>query len=172
MRYLLSIALLSVSIASQGGPHGLPKFPPNAYRLQDYTVPGSDTVQAAFRIKSQYPASMVVAHYTKGVSVEWARCLSRTQAWEAYIDKSEGQPRLVHQVIRYWVNHEQKKMLSIIVRHYSKGGDLRCEPDDNVQHAVVVVSRSPDLSKEISLLFLACGLQDTSVEIPPALLCQ
>ncbi len=173
-RSLLIIIALCTTSAALAAPKGVPKLPPKAYHIEDYTVPGSETLQASFRVKSPFPASGSVSHYAKGVSPDWAACRTSSPAWEAYVDKSSGQQQLVHQAIRYWVSHKQKKMLTVIVRHYSKGSKPRCKPDSDVEHAVVVVSMSPDLSNEIELLKLSCGVDVPAKpsEIPPPATCR
>ena len=151
---------------------GVPGFPEKAYAVEDLTVPGSKTMQAALKLKSEYPQSAVVAHYYTGVSEDWQVCRSkRNRGWETYEDKTGKSPRQVHQLIRYWVNPDQRKMLTVIVRHYSKTKTTDCKPDNDEQHAVVVVSHSPELEKEIYLLKLACGANtglSTINTAPPA----
>ena len=136
---------------------GLPPFPPSSYHIEDYTVPGSATVQASFRMESKYPESGVIDHYSAGVSPKWLACRSKVPGWRLYLDNSDDQQKTVHQLIRYWVNEEDSKMLSIIVRHYSDGGAEQCVPETDVQHAVVVVSVSRELKNEMRLLKLKCG---------------
>ena len=150
---------------------GIPPFPKKAFKIEDHTVRGSNTMQAALRLKSQYPGSGILSHYYAGVSEHWQACRSKTRGWISYIDKSSGKPRQVHQVIRYWVNPDDRKMLSVIVRHYSDGKKMQCTPDNDVQYGTVVVSHSPELEKEMILLKLSCGL-DSSLSVlstvPPA----
>ena len=120
-------------------------------------MPGSATVQASFRMESKYPESGVIDHYSAGVSPRWLACRSKVPGWQLYLDGSDDQQKTVHQLIRYWVNEEDSKMLSIIVRHYSHGGAEHCVPENYVQHAVVVVSVSRQLKNEMKLLKLKCG---------------
>ena len=154
---LLAVSVLVVGSPVLGDVLGLPQFPPSAHHIQDYTVPGSATVQASFRVDSKYPESTVIDHYSAGVSPQWLACRSKFPGWQLYLDDSDGQIKAVHQLIRYWVNEEDSKMLSIIVRHYSNPQAEHCVPERDVQHAVVVVSVSPELKNEIRLLKLKCG---------------
>ena len=152
-----TIGLLVIATRVFGDAEGLPQFPPNSYQIQDYTVPGSDTVQPSFRMDSKYPESGIIDYYSAGVSEHWLACRSASPGWELYLRDVDGQEKVVHQLIRYWVNEEDKKMLSIIVRHHSNGGVERCVPEGDVQDAVVVVSVSRELKKEMRLLKLKCG---------------
>jgi hypothetical protein len=154
----LSASVLTFALASsQAGIEGVPKLPPQAFEIEDYTVPGSETLQASFKLKSTYPTSAILEYYAQGLSDEWEACRSQAPGWDTYVSTAAGRDIFVHQVIRYWVNRRQKKMLSLVVRHYSKGSQFRCQPEDDVQYGVVVVSMSPELKKEIALLRLACG---------------
>ena len=156
-RLFFVVCLLLSGSPALGDAAGLPQFPPNSYQVKDYTVPGSATVQASFRLDSKYPESGIVDHYSAGVSSQWLACRSNTPGWQLFSDNSAGQHKVTHQIIRYWVNEEDAKMLSIIVRHHSKGDPDRCVPENDVQHGVVVVSVSPELKKEMRLLKLKCG---------------
>ncbi len=155
--HLFAASALLICSPVLGDVSGLPQFPPSSYHIQDYTVPGSATVQASFRLDSKYPESGIVDHYSAGVSPQWLACRSTYPGWQLYLDPSDGQQKVVHQIIRYWVNEEDSKMLSLIVRHYSKGGAERCVPENDVQYGVVVVSVSRELKNEIKLLKLKCG---------------
>lgn len=157
LRYLVMVSVIFTASPVWGDASGLPHFPPESYNIQDFTVPGSATVQASLRMDSRYPESGIVDHYADGVSHHWLACRSTNPGWQLYIDTSDGQQKIVHQLIRYWVNEKDSKMLSIIVRHYSDGGAERCVPESNVQHAVVVVSVSLALNNEKRLLKLQCG---------------
>ena len=66
--------------------------PDAAFSLEDYTVPGSETMQASFQMKSVFPGSSIVAHYRNGVSSDWAICTTSKHGWQAYIDKSGSSP--------------------------------------------------------------------------------
>jgi len=156
LQFLGVLALAVASTAIFAAPEGIPTFPENAYDLEDYTVPGSETMQASFRLDTRYPDSKIIEHYATNISADWAACKAANHGWQAYVDKSGKTPKLVHQHIRYWVNFEQSKMLAIVVRHISKTGEVQCHPDSDVQHGVLLVSRSPELDKEIILLKLRC----------------
>ena len=156
-RAVVVASMLLIGSPGLGDVIGLPQFPPSSYKIQDYTVPGSATVQASFRMDSQYPESAIIDYYSAGVSPQWLACRASSPGWRVYLDSSDNQQKVVHQLIRYWVNEEDGKMLSIIVRHYSTGGAERCLPENDVQHAVVVVSVSPKLKNEMRLLKLKCG---------------
>jgi len=121
-------ALMTIALASHAaaGVEGVPPIPGKAFNVEDYTVAGSETLQATFRLKAPYPTSRIMAHYLSGVGPAWTRCESRHPGWQVYVDTSAGTPRVVHQVIRYWVSFKQKKMLSVIVRHYSRGSKVHC----------------------------------------------
>mgnify|MGYP001454902344 CR=1 FL=1 len=137
LRNLVMVSLISFISPAWSYASGLPHFPPESYNIEDFTVPGSATVQASLRMDSRYPESGVIDHYSAGVSHQWLACRSASPGWRLYIDDSSGKPKVVHQLIRYWVNKEDSKMLSIIVRHYSDDGSERCVPQSDVQHAVV-----------------------------------
>lgn len=157
LRNLVMVSLISFISPAWSYASGLPHFPPESYNIEDFTVPGSATVQASLRMDSRYPESGVIDHYSAGVSHQWLACRSASPGWRLYIDDSSGKPKVVHQLIRYWVNKEDSKMLSIIVRHYSDDGSERCVPQSDVQHAVVIVSISRELDHEKRLLKLQCG---------------
>lgn len=172
MLSIILLGLMTIALASHAaaGVEGVPPIPGKAFDVEDYTVAGSETLQATFRLKAPYPYSRIMAHYLAGVGPAWTRCESRHPGWQVYVDTSAGTPRVVHQVIRYWVSFKQKKMLSVIVRHYSGGSEIHCQPDTDTEQAVVVVSQSPNLPKEINLLGLACGVHapplPRAIEVP------
>ena len=164
-------AILMVTSFPALGMEGLPSIPDRSYSLNDLTVEGSNHVQLSLIIRSEYPKSAVLSHYYKNLSVKWMACLSDTPGWTLTNESEKHPSQRVHQIIRYWVNPEDRKMLTILARHLSSDSGDTCVPQDNEQHAVVLVSHSPNLEKEISLLKLTCGL-DTNLSIvniaPPA----
>ena len=173
-RIALAVLLVTIVPALQAVPEGVPQLPAGAFNVEDYTVPGSKTMQTAFRLKSEYPHSTIIDHYTDSVSSQWQACKARNHGWQTYIKKSGKHPQRVHQHIRYWVSFEQSKMMSVIVRHYSDSDndEPQCTPDDDVQHGVLVVSHSPELDKEILLLQLRCDFSATNINrIPKPLSC-
>ena len=164
-------AILMVTSFPALGMEGLPSIPDRSYSLNDFSVEGSNHVQLSLTIRSEYPKSAVLSHYYKNLSVKWMACLSDTPGWTLTNESEQHPSQRVHQIIRYWVNPEDRKMLTILARHLSSDSGDTCVPQDNEQHAVVLVSHSPNLEKEISLLKLTCGL-DTNLSIvniaPPA----
>jgi hypothetical protein len=169
LRRLCVLAIVVASFSAFAAPSGVPTFPAGAYAVEDYTVAGSETMQASFQVDSQYPQSQIIDHYTANVAPEWAACEGANHGWQAYVDKSGGTPKLVHQHIRYWVNFEQSKMLTVVVRHITKSDAVQCLPDSDVQHGVLLVSRSPELKKEIRLLKLLCDTRASSLRSIPQL---
>ena len=166
-RFVLFWLFLTPLGLAQAVPEGVPKIPAEAFEIEDYTVAGSETMQASFRMKTAYPASDIIDHYASSISPQWAACKAKNHGWQAYVDSSGKSPKLVHQHIRYWVNFEQSKMMTVVVRHYSKGDEVLCQPKNDVQHGVLVVSRSPELDKEIHLLKLRCDSSAGSLRFIP-----
>jgi len=172
MPIVVALIALMLTAAAHAAPDGIPDLPREAFAVQDYTVPGSQTQQAYFKVRSEYPRSAIVRHYQLGVSPEWVACAARGPAgWHTFADRSQGAPRFVHEVVRYWVNEHRKKMLTLIVRHYSEGETTRCRPEDDVQHGIVSVSVSPDPHAEAAMLRLQCGVRLRADAIPPPASC-
>ena len=167
IRVLTLMFLLGAVGLAQASPEGIPTFPDQASHLEDYTVPGSETMQASFRLRSVYPDSAIISHYDSGLAEGWSACKAANHGWQSYVDTSGSSPKLVHQHIRYWVNFEQSKMMTVIVRHYSKALAVKCAPDNEIQHGVLVVSRSPKLDDEIALLKLTCDVDRSRLAAIP-----
>ncbi len=152
---------------------GLPPLPGEIFKLQDYSVPGSSTRQMSFRKRTTYPRSDILSHYEGGLADKWVKCKSNSPGWTTYTDTAEGKKRFVHQLVRYWVDFQRDKMFTLMVRHYSDGATPRCQPDTNVQHGFVFVSRSEDIRQDVKYLALQCGfgISRTPDETPQASSC-
>ena len=115
-----------------------------------------------FKVEATYPSTSVIDYYSKKITTPWISCTSDAEDWQKFGDVSGKSPRYIHQILRYWVDFNKKRLLLLATRYYSKGAESREKPDTNIQNVYLTEYEDNDLQQTTTMLKLKCEPKTTA----------
>jgi hypothetical protein len=109
-----------------------------------------------FKVDEAYPSIHVLDYYSKQISGPWISCTSDSDGWQSFGDLSGNSPRYIHQIRRYWVDFNKKRLLLLAIRYYSRGSDRRENPDNNLQNVYLTEYEDDNLQQTAEMLKIKC----------------
>lgn len=130
--------------------------PENAQQVKKITLGSKNTQQLFFIITEKYPSVSVLEGYRDYLKKDgWIKCARAQEGWAFHEDLSGGRHHLVHQLTDYWISDNDKKLLILGAKYYSKERS-KDYPDNDEQRIIVWVQRTSDLQPELERLELNC----------------
>ena len=99
--------------------------------------------QDYFWLKVAFPDSPALPHYANVFS-QWVECKPWQAGWRGYGDIANGANRYVHEFQRHWINKENNRAVTLLLRYESPGAKYRARPDNDKQFVAVISYRVPD----------------------------
>ena len=128
--------------------------PSEAKQLIQLFILDGRAYQTSFTLKTPYPATPALDHYSQQLAEPWTRC-EWIPKWERFLDGTVNPVQTVHQHGTVWINPEQRRSLMLAMRYLSPGKSAGNPRNEN-QHVIVVEYFDQDVKELVSLLKLKC----------------
>jgi hypothetical protein len=112
-----------------------------------------------FKVEAPYPTTHVLDYYSTQITDPWISCTSDSEDWRRFGDVSGKTPRYIHQIRRYWVDFNKKRLLLLAIRYYSRGSESLEKPDNNIQNVYLTEYEEDNLQQTTELLKIKCEPQ-------------
>lgn len=154
---ILKWIILLLLVGCSSGQQNWTEFPPypDAKDIRTYNLKRENARQISFVVDVEYPDRAVVDFYSAQINRPWTRCFSEAQ-WQLYDDTASKTAAFVHQILVYWVNFEQDRLLLLAVRYESEGEKYRQVPEGSKQHIDLAEYREANVEEAINRLGLVC----------------
>ncbi|GHU10643.1 hypothetical protein AGMMS50225_14540 [Betaproteobacteria bacterium] len=129
------------------------------------SVGNDNFYQQYYDINATYPSMNALDFYDKYFAGNgWKRCVGGIEKWWSFIDMTGESEKMVHQVVHYFINEDEKTGGVIVLRYESKKWSgarkgIPSEediPDSDVQHVNIVIELNADLQQWQQGLSLSC----------------
>ena len=119
---------------------------------------GRDTnQQLSYNVNEAYPSTEVLSLYDQHFAKHgWEKCTGNMEKWQAFVDATGGQDRLVHQIAHYFTSADEDKLSSVFLRYDSSWSEGKKDPDSDIQSVFVLIQRGIDLQEELKRLSIIC----------------
>lgn len=161
VRNALGLGIVTLGVAAHAQKPAYP-VPAHAFGLEHVDIKGSGDEEDDFSIKLPYPSTAVFEHYRKFFKPPWQECRWGNEGgWWTYVDMGNGRNSFVHQRQIAWVNQAERSIVLLGVRYVSAGEQPRCEPDNDIQRAVLLVPPPGKLNERMEALGVMCSTETT-----------
>ena len=158
MKYFILITLLLPLIAFSAEESSWYNFQPfgtDSFLKQTVFLEGT-AKQHFFKYKSKYPNTDVVDFYSNVLKSSWVKC-KPIGKWESFGSQMHGTNEHIHQLLQHWINPKTKSALMLSVRYHSKSDKCDKEPDNDIQHVILVEYKAPAADYFPEYLKLQCN---------------
>jgi len=131
--------------------------PDGASDVKRLVLGASAAQQLFFQIREPYPSTRVLGVYRDFLRAHgWIQCADANKDWASHEDRSSKPYLLVHEISEHWAKRDDRKLLILSTKYYSKNLS-NDRPDSDEQRVIVWVQRVADLERELSELGVDCG---------------
>ena len=157
MRSILIVLFLASALLSCNQSHTWEEFEkyPKALNFEIRELGNGTANQASFYVEEAYPFDGVIEHYRSQVGPKWKPCPSDDN-WQSYVDSTTGKQILVHELKKYWANHEVSRLLILAVSYRSVEFNNMEEPNTKRQDVFLIEYRERGLGSALKRLKLDC----------------
>jgi len=127
-----------------------------AYDIDKRKLGRESNQQLSFRVTETYPSNEVLNFYDKYFSgVGWKKCTGNIERWQSFVDAANGPEQLVHQIARYFVKEDERRLSTVFIQYRSESKG-KAEPDNDVQNVFILMQKDIDLEKTLQSLSIDC----------------
>jgi predicted transposase YbfD/YdcC len=132
-----------------------------AYDIDKRIIERESNQQLFYRLKKSYPSVDVLNYYDQYFMEQgWIKCSGNMETWESFVDATQRQKQLIHQIARYWIKKPENKLSMVYLRYNSETVSAHV-PDNSIQNVFILMQRDIDnLETELSRLSLDCDYKN------------
>lgn len=156
---IVGIALIIVSCACT---HAMPAerellIVKGAENIEEYQFDGGDRLQVTYWLILEYPDLAIGESQWKELKKRgWLRCTVEKRGWDTFPDLASGDGRMVHRHVSHWAKDD--RLITISLSYYSvlREPSRLIEPDNRVQHVLILFESYSDISIIEGRLGISC----------------
>lgn len=158
--FLLAVAVVLTGCTSNAASLDmisvLPVYP-GAYDVDRRKLGRETNQQLSYKVEKVYPSTEVLDFYDQYlVEQGWKKCTGDIEEWQSFIDASESQDRLVHQIAHYFIKEGESKLGTVFLRYDSSWSEGSKNPEDDIQNVFILMQRVSGLQGELQRLSIKC----------------
>jgi len=162
MKHIILLAVVVILTGCTGNAASLdmvsvlPVYP-GAYDVDRRKLGRETNQQLSYKVEKAYPSTEVLDFYDQYlVEQGWNKCTGDIEEWQSFIDATENQDRLVHQITHYFIKESENKLGIVFLRYDSSWSEGRDDPENDIQNVFILMQRVSNLQDELQRLSITC----------------
>ena len=124
---------------------------------------GTESYQQLFyNLKKPYPSVDALNYYDQYFMEHgWIKCSGNMETWDSFVDATQKQEQLIHQIGHYWIKKPENKLSMVYLRYKSEKTVSAHVPDNSIQNVFILMQRDiNNLETELSRLSVDCDYKN------------
>jgi hypothetical protein len=128
-----------------------------AYDVDKRKLNTESNQQLFYNLKKPYPSVDALNYYDQYFMEHgWIKCSGNMETWNSFVDATQKQEQLIHQIAHYWIKKPENKLSIVFLRYKSETVSAHV-PDNSIQNVFILMQRDiNNLEAELSRLSVDC----------------